>query len=76
MTRRQKHRCLGDLVRLRHTSERDRARHLDDFRLAAAIPRLGRVRKPGRDRIDPDAIGASSNAIARVSDRTPPLLAT
>jgi hypothetical protein len=42
----QKYRRSSDLVRLRNASERDRASHLDDFRLAAAIPRLGRVERP------------------------------
>src|SRR5271156_5275331 len=42
----QKHRGLGDLVRVRHTAERDRPRHLGDFRLAAAITWLGRVGEP------------------------------
>ena len=43
----QKHRRSGDLFRLCHAAERDRARHLDDFRLAAAIARLGCIREPG-----------------------------
>ena len=47
----------GDCVRSRHAAKRDRACHLDDFRLAAAMARLGCIREPGRDRIDPDAVG-------------------
>jgi len=43
----QKHRRLGNLIWLRHPAERDRAGHLDDFRLAAAIARLGSIGEPG-----------------------------
>jgi hypothetical protein len=51
--RRQKYRSSGDLVRLRQAAEWDRACHLDELLLAAAMARLGRIRKLGGDRIDP-----------------------
>jgi hypothetical protein len=38
---RQKHRGPSDLVRLRHPAERDCAGYFDEFRLAAAVARLG-----------------------------------
>ena len=52
----QKHRGASDFARLRHAAERDRARHLGNFHLAAAIARLGGIGEPGCDRIDPDAV--------------------
>ena len=72
----QKHRGLGDLVRLRHAAERNRARRLDEFRLTAAIARLAVSVSPGAIALTLMRKGASSSAIARVSDRMPPLLAT
>jgi hypothetical protein len=72
----QKHRSSGDLVRLRHAPERDRACHLDELPLAAAMAGLGRIREPGAIALTLIRKGASSSAIARVSDRRPSLLAT
>ena len=59
----QKHRRSGDLVRLRHPAKRDRASHLVEFRLAAAIARLGSIGEPGRDRVDPASVPTNFTGI-------------
>jgi hypothetical protein len=59
----QKHRRSGDLVRLRHPAKRDRAFHLVEFRLAAAIARLGSIGEPGRYRVDPASVPTNFTGI-------------
>ena len=74
--RSEKHCGTGDFLRASHAPERNCSRRFGEFLLAAAVTRLSRVGQPRRNRIDPDPDGASSKAIARVIDSTPPLLAT
>src|SRR2546428_13498552 len=50
----EKHRDGGDVGRLRHASERDRARPRPPPLLLVPIARLGRVREPRRHRHPPD----------------------
>ena len=55
----QKHCGSSELIRLRHAAERERACHLDDFGLAAAVAWLGCIGEPRRDR-EVDSLSASA----------------
>jgi hypothetical protein len=48
----------SDIARLRHAAEWDRVGHLDDFRFAAAVARLGCIGEPGAMAHRPEAIAA------------------
>lgn len=76
VVRGQKNRRVRNFLRAAHAPEGNCPRRLGELGLAAPVTRLGGVGQSGRDGIDPDPVRASSSAIARVIDNTPPLLAT